>query len=281
MKMSNPKIKKRSRLVASYLVITVMMVFFLGPFVWILITSLQPEDVLASKPPRIDFQRFSLQHYWTLFSSSDFINALKTTAITTLVSTVLVMVLASFGAYAVARFKFPGKSVFLFGSLSMQLGPAIAFLIPLFIIMQTIHLIDTKFGLTLVFTVFTAPVAMWLMLGFFESVPKELDDAALIDGCSRMGILYHITLPLIRPGLIASGIVVFISIWGDLLIPLTLTVSEATTLTVFASSFAGIYEINYSGAAATAVTSALPIVLLTVLFRKNLIEGLIEGAVKG
>ncbi len=147
--------------------------------------------------------------------------------------------------------------------------------------MQTIHLIDTKFGLTLVFTVFTAPVAMWLMLGFFESVPKELEDAAFIDGCNRMGILCRIVLPLVRPGLVASGIVIFITIWGDLLIPLVLTVSEATTLTVFASSFSGIHEINYSGAAATAVTSALPIVLLTILFRKHLIEGLTEGAVKG
>lgn len=279
--MLNPKLKKRLELVVSYLVIIVMMIFFLGPFVWTVITSLQPEDILASKPPRVDFQRFSFQHYWTLFSSPSFISALRTTAVVSLVSTVLVMIIASFGAYAVTRFKFPGKSIFLFGSLSMQLGPAIAFLIPLFLIMQTIHLIDTKFGLTLVFTVFTAPVAMWLMLGFFESVPKELEDAAFIDGCNRMGILCRIVLPLVRPGLVASGIVIFITIWGDLLIPLVLTVSEATTLTVFASSFSGIHEINYSGAAATAVTSALPIVLLTILFRKHLIEGLTEGAVKG
>jgi len=153
------------------------------------------------------------------------------------------------------------------------MGPAIVLLIPLFVILQKTNLIDTKGGLIAVFLLFISPVAMWLLLGFFQSVPKELEEAAYIDGCSKFYTFYKIILPIVKPGLLACCIVVFISVWGDLLIPLILTISKSTTLTVFSSSFTGIYEINYGGAAATSVLSALPTILIVLVFRNYLIKG--------
>jgi len=277
--------KKREKinygLVYSYIGIGVFMFFYLVPFLWTIITSLQPQSVLVSVPLRIDISKFSLQNYKYLFLNKQFILSMKNTFFVTVNTTFLSLIIASLGSYAVARFNFRGRAVFTFSCLSMQLAPGIAFLIPLFIIFQKVNLLDTNIGLVAVFLVFVAPVALWIMLGFFKNIPKELEEAAYIDGCSRFTAFYKIVLPLVLPGLIASGIVVFISVWGNLMIPLVISFSKAITLTVFSSTFAGFHNVDYSGAASAAVLSAIPTVLIALVFRKHFIKGLTEGGIKG
>jgi multiple sugar transport system permease protein len=256
------------------------MLFMIGPVIWIIITSFQPMSNLMSAPLKVSFSDLTLTYYKELFGDPNFVKSLKNTILITSISTLVVLGISSLGAYAVARFYFPKKELFLFSILGLQLGPAVAFLIPLFIMIRTLRLIDTYLGVILIFVAFVVPIGIWLLRGFFEDIPRELEPAARMDGCSHFGAYFRIILPLAKGGLIATGTFIFISIWGEFLIPLVLTFSKATTLTVFASAFSGLHEVNYGGAAATAVISGIPTIILAIIFRRYLVRGLLEGSVK-
>jgi len=264
----------------TYLALVLIMIFVVGPIIWIAITSLQPMSNLMSVPLKVSFSNVTFEYYRSLFADRNFVKSVINTVVTTVVSTVLVLAVSSLGAYAVARFRFANKELLLFSILGIQLGPAVAYLIPLFIMVRWLGLIDTWIGLILVFLAFVVPIGIWLLRGFFEDIPRELEPAARMDGCSRFGAFSRIILPLARGGIMATAIFVFISIWGDFLIPLIVTFSHSITLTVFASAFSGTYDVNYGGAAATAVISGLPTILLAIIFRRHLIRGLTEGSVK-
>lgn len=268
-------------LALSYIAISLIMFFFLAPFVWIVISSIQPKGLLASVPLRIDLSRVTLENYKNLFTEKEFINAAKSTILVTLGTTILGLLFSSIGAYVVASFDFPGRNAFAFTCLSMQLAPAITFLIPIFLLLQWIRLLDTYTGLIGVFLVFICPVSMWIMVGFFKSIPADFAEAAYIDGCSHFKAFCKIVSPLVIPGFIAAGVIIFISVWGDLLIPLVVSLSKTNTLTVFASSLSGAHSVDYGGAAAVSVISGFPTVILALLFRKYLIRGLVEGGIKG
>lgn len=276
----NYRLRKSVFRLLSYLVMALIVLFMVGPVLWIIITSLQPMENLMSAPPRVSWQALTGAYYQELFANTSFTKSLGNTALITVFATALVLIVSSLGAYAVARFRFPHKELFLFSILGLQLGPAIAFLIPLFILIRWLGLIDTHAGVILVLVAFVVPLGIWLLRGFFEDIPRELEPAARMDGCSRFGAYYRIVLPLARGGIMATGIFVFISIWGEFLIPLVLTFSRATTLTIFASAFGGLHNVNYGSAAATAVISGVPTIILAILFRRYLVRGLMEGSVK-
>lgn len=278
--MKSYRLRKVVGRIASYGLLWGIMIFILGPIIWVAITSFQPMSNLMTVPPRVSLSEMSLTYYRELFEDAQFTKSLKNTISITSLSTLLVLAISALGAYAAARFQFPGKDVLLFSILGLQLGPAVAFLIPLFIMVRGFGLIDTHLGVILVFTAFVVPVGIWLLRGFFEGIPHELEPAARMDGCSRIGAFIRVILPLAKGGLAATSTFVFISIWGDLLVPLVLTFSRATTLTVFASAFGGMHNVNYGGAAAVAVLSGLPTVVLAVIFRRYLVRGLFEGSVK-
>lgn len=263
----------------TYLAILVVVGFYLGPLIWILLSSIQPQGLLTSVPPRVSLALAHLDNYRDLMNSAAFRGALRRTVVVTLVATLAVLVLAIPTAYAAARLQFRGKLAILVSILIVQLGPAVAFLIPLFILIRNLGLIDTYLGLILVFVAFVTPIGVWLLRGFFENLPPQLERAARMDGTSRFGAFWRIIVPLAGGGIGAVALVAFIGIWGDLLIPLTLTFSRSL-LTVFASSFAGEHIVNYGGAAATAVISAVPTVMLVLVFRRFLIRGITEGSVK-
>ena len=266
-------------IVLTYLALALVVLFYVGPIAWIAISSVQPQGRLTSVPPSVSLAAIQFDHYRDLLASAAFRDALQRTILVTLSSTAVVLLLAIPTAYATARLHFRGKMAFLMSILIVQLGPAVAFLIPLFILMRGLALIDTYAGLVLVFAGFVTPVGVWLLRGFFENLPPQLERAARMDGCSRFGAFWRIMVPLAGAGIGAVALVAFIAIWGDLLIPLTLTFSRSL-LTVYASGFAGEHIINYGGAAATAVISAVPTVLLVIVFRRFLIRGLTEGSVK-
>lgn len=278
-------IKKKKKtdygLILSYIGISLVMLFYLSPFIWIVISSLQVQEVLASVPLRIDFSRFSLINYNKLFSEREFVKAAINTFTITIGTTIFGLLFSSLAAYVVATFDFPGRNSFAFACLSMQLAPAITFLIPLFLLLQMLRLLDTYIGLIGVFLVFICPVAMWVMLGFFRNIPIDFSEASYIDGCNFFSAFHKVIVPLVLPGFIAAGVIVFISVWGNLMIPLVVSLSRTTTLTVYSSTFATEHSVNYGGAAAVAVLSALPTVIIALLFRKYLIRGLIEGGIKG
>jgi len=279
--MGSLKIKRTVKICGFYTIVGLLLTWLLSPFLWTLITSLQPYECLVSVPPRLELNRLNLEYYRILFSDEQFLTALKNSTIVILTATSISMLLTALGGYAVGTFRVRGLSAIMFALLSIQLAPALALLIPLFVLFKTLNLIDTYAGLVIVFLVFQVPVGIWILRGFFESIPYELYDAARIDGCSRLGAFFRVALPLARPGILTVGIYTFITGWNDLLIPLTMSVYKTTMLTVYASSFGGLYQIDYGGATAVAVLSAIPTILLALIFRKNLVQGLTAGSIKG
>ena len=264
-----------------YATVIFLALFIISPFLWVLVTSFQKTGYLMSVPPRISFREFNFEFYNQLFDDANFRKALTNSIIVVSLATVFSMAICALGGYAVGTIRMRGKSTLLFGILVVQLAPALAYLIPLYMMLRFLNIVDTYQGLVLVFLVFQVPIGIWILRGFFSSIPIELFDAARIDGCSRFGTFLRVGLPLARPGIVAVGIFNFIQGWNDLLIPLVVTIYKTTMLTTYASAFGGLYNIDYGGATAVAVLSALPTIIVAVIFRKQLIVGLTAGAVKG
>lgn len=263
-----------------WLLLLAFMFFFLTPILWMTISSLQPQENLMRENYRFTADDI-FGNYRSLFGDRKFLLALKNTFLITVFASLLTIAFASSAAYAFSRYDFSGKKTSMFLVYSIQMGPAVAFLIPLFFIFRAIGLIDNIWAMILAITTFTIPISMWIMLGFYKSIPREIEESAVIDGCTRLQTFLRIILPLAKPGMISACIVTFISVWGEMLIALPLTLSKATPLTVYASSFSGVYTTNFGGAAAVSVLSTLPVVIIVFVFRKYLLKGLVEGAVKG
>ncbi|HHY46952.1 MAG TPA: carbohydrate ABC transporter permease [Firmicutes bacterium] len=278
--MSNYRLRRRLGRVALYICVILMGFFTVAPMVWIVITSLQPYGNLASAPPRVVPKDFNLSLYRELFRDSGFLQSLKNTAIITTVSTVVTVIFGTLAAYAAASYSYRGKNIVLFAVLSLQIAPAIVLLIPIFMLLRRFSLIDTYPGLILIFTLFMTPLAIWMLRGFFQEIPREIEEAARIDGCTRLEAFRYVMVPLASSGLLATFIFCFISAWNELMIPLVLSLTKTTSLTMYASAFGGLYEVNYGGAAAVSVLSSLPTVVLALVFRRYLVRGLLEGAVK-
>jgi ABC-type glycerol-3-phosphate transport system permease component len=259
----------------------VIMGFFLLPVIWITITSFQYQNDLMHAPPRITWTSWTLNNFIELFNAPRFIISLENTVIITFVTTLIVIVISSMGSYALSRFQFRGKRPIMLMQFSLQMGPAVAFLIPLFMLMNALNLVDTKISIIATLTVFTIPVAMFIMISFFENIPHAMEEAACIDGCGNFEIFWRIILPMAGPGLVSSALVVFIMSWGELLLALPLAINKSITLPVYATSFVGMHFVDFGGSAACAVLSALPTILLMIIFRKHFVKGLLEGAIKG
>jgi len=251
----------------------------LSPILWIFITSLAPEKDLTSKTFKIVFSHFSFNNYMIL-READFLHCLTNTIFISTSTAILSVCIGFLGAYGVTLFK-RGKGFFLLLILMVQMLPAMAMLIPLYLLMTSYHLIDTYFSLILVYTSFLSPLAVWLLIPFYNQVPASLGDAARIDGCSYLGVLWRIILPLSFQAIGAVGIFCFIGAWHDLLFALVLTTLNAKTLMVKVSEFRSVWRIDYGLIAASAIIASVPLICLALIFQKLIIKGLTEGAVKG
>jgi len=194
----------------------------------------------------------------------------------------IVLVIGAHAGYAAARFSFRGKNALLFLLLATVMVPGIVTLIPVYLIAVRLGLHDTFIALILVFSAWQTPTVVWLLRAFFENIPRELDEVALIDGCSRLGAFYRIVLPLAQPGLAAAAILVFVWVWNEFIIALNLTASHARRpLTVGLYFFVGETGIQWGSMAAAAVLALVPAVVLFAALQRRFIEGLTAGATKG
>ncbi|MHC1770551.1 MAG: carbohydrate ABC transporter permease [Flexilinea sp.] len=275
--------KSRKYIVKSIIVhflLAIFLLFFLFPIIWMLISSLQPQENLMREVYHFSTDNIFI-NYIELFENAKFQRALQNTILISAISTIMTIAFSGCAAYVFSRFNFRFKNLSMYGVYSIQMGPAVSFLIPLFFIFRQLRLIDNIWALILAITTFTIPMSMWIMYGFINSIPKEIEESALIDGCNRLQTFLLIIVPLAKPGMISACIVTFIAVWGEMLLALPLTLTKATPLTVFASSFSGIYTTNFGGAAAVSIISTLPVVIIVFVFQKYLLRGLAEGAVKG
>ncbi len=265
----------------------ILLTFSLGPFIWIFIASITPEaDNLKPWSSVRQSQYFPSQptgqNYLDLFKNVPFERYFRNSVIVASGTTALALSVASLGAYAFARFRFPGRAPLLVGMLLVYLVPSVVLLVPLLVIFRTYGLINTYQGLILAEATHTAPFALLLMINYFSALPAELEEAALVDGCGRLGALFRIVLPLAVPGLVAAGLFVFIAAWNNFLFAfLFATGDEVKTLPVVMRLFALGEPAVWGVSAAGAIVTTLPVAALFLGFQKLLINGLSAGAVKG
>ena len=253
------------------------------PLIWLLLVAVLPPVDLGSQPPVIDLSRISFSRFGTLLTDDRFAFAMLNSLQAAAGTTVVTVVIASLAAYAIARLEMRGKRVILGGALATQMVPGIVLVIPVFILMRQFQLTDTILALVLLYTTFLLPYAIWLLQNFFNSVPKSLESAARMDGCSRIGTLFRIVLPVSAPGIAATAIFVFISSWNEFLFALVVTSQNATTIPI---RLAQIQSTIFGGTDFATVGTAgalmvLPVLLIVIVFNRYIAYGLTEGAVRG
>ncbi len=252
---------------------------FLGPIVLIVLTSFKTRVAALESSPFALFQP-TLTNYVHIFAEYSFAHFAKNSLIASLASTLIALALGSLAAYGLARYRFRGRGGLAYWILSLRMAPAIASVIPLFIMLRQVHLIDNLAGLILVYIGANLPLVIWMMKGFFEDLPVDMEESALIDGASRLGACVRIALPLVAPGLAATAILTFIFTWNEFLFALILTGRNAQTLPVAVTLFVRETGIDWGYMTAAASLMMLPMVICTLFVRRGLTRGLTLGAIK-
>jgi len=262
--------------------VVAIVVFCLFPFYWLLNTSLKTGADLSGSnlvPPNP-----TLDNYESIFRDSNFTNALKNSAIVALVTTALALVVGSFCAYALARLKIRFKFTILAIVLTITTFPQITIAAPIFKLWRDIGLYNTIPGLVIPYLTFALPLAIYILTSFFREIPRDLEEAALVDGATNFQAFYKVVVPLAAPGLATAGILTFIAAWNEFLLAITLTSSSsARTVPAAIAFFTGSvqFEQPLGTISAASVTISVPLILMVLLFQKRIVAGLTAGAVKG
>jgi multiple sugar transport system permease protein len=265
-----------------WLVVAAILVFCLFPFYWLINISLKTgNDLLSSSlfPPNP-----TLQNYKDVFNNPDFTKALRNSAVVALSTTALALAVGSFCAYALARLKLRGKFVILAIVLTISTFPQIAIAAPLFKLWSDIGIFNTWIGLIIPYLTFALPLTVYILVSFFREIPKDLEEAALVDGATHFEAFRKVVVPLAAPGLATAGILTFIGAWNEFLLAVTLTSSsKARTVPAAIAFFTGAteHEVAYGSIAAASVVISVPLIIMVLLFQKRIVAGLTAGAVKG
>jgi multiple sugar transport system permease protein len=272
--------KRRQRQdIVRAILIALVLIFILFPIIMIIMTSLKTRIDALAVPPVLIFKP-TFVNYTEIFSMYDFSLYLRNSAIAAILSTVIAVLLGAPAAYSLARFRFRAKSNLAFWILSLRMTPPIAAIIPLFILLRYFTLLDTIGGLVLVYTSFNLPFVIWLMRGFFEDLPVELEESAMVEGCSRYGAFFRVAMVLAAPGLSAAAIFTFLFTWNEFLFALILTGTSARTMPVAVQLFMRETGIDWGHMCAAAVVMMVPMLIVTLFIQRYLVRGLTFGAVK-
>jgi multiple sugar transport system permease protein len=265
-----------------WLAVVAIVLFCLFPFYWLLNTSLKTGADLSGSnlvPPSP-----TLDNYDSIFRDSNFTNALRNSAIVALVTTALALVVGSFCAYALARLKIRFKFAILAIILTITTFPQITIAAPIFKLWRDIGLYNTIPGLVIPYLTFALPLAIYILTSFFREIPRDLEEAALVDGATNFQAFYKVVVPLAAPGLATAGILTFIAAWNEFLLAITLTSStSARTVPAAIAFFTGStqFEQPLGTISAASVTISVPLIVMVLLFQKRIVAGLTAGAVKG
>jgi multiple sugar transport system permease protein len=254
------------------------------PVYWMLTISLKSEVDQFSVPPKWLAFEPTLAHYRDAFVERSFGQYLVTSAIVAVLSTACALLLGTLAAYGLARFRLPRRlnTRVALWILSTRMFPPIVTVVPLFLLMRDVRLLDTRLSLVIVYTAFNLPFVVWMMRGFFQEIPRELEEAARVDGDTRLGALRRVILPLVAPGLAATAVFCLIISWNEFLFALTLTQTDnAMTLPVGIAGRVTQYEIEWGVMSAAGVVAMIPILVFALAVQRYLVRGLSLGAVKG
>ena len=257
------------------------------PGLWIIISSLRPTVEIMAKPAVWIPQELSLEAYRSMFSGVGqggipVWDYFRNSLIISIPSTAIALVIGMSGGYAFARFRFRGKSAVFLGLMLTRSVPGVALSLPLFMVYARLGIIDTHFGLILTYVALNVPFTIWLIDGFFRQVPKDLAEAAQIDGCTRWQAFWQVEFPLAGPGIASAGIFAFLTCWNEYALASQLTRSvDSKTLPVGLLDYTAEFTIDWRGMCALAVVMIIPALALTFIIQKHLVSGLTFGAVKG
>ncbi|HET7734541.1 MAG TPA: carbohydrate ABC transporter permease [Nocardioidaceae bacterium] len=254
---------------------------FLGPYVVMLLDSLRPSSDVQRSPATFFPQEWQLSTFGTVLSDPRFLNWLKTSLLVASTSTLIVLIVAVPAAYFTARMRFPGRMAFLFLVLVTQMFSPTSLVVGLYRQFFDLNLVNTYLSIIVTNAAFNLAFAVWILHGFFASIPAEIEEAASIDGAGRLGTLWRIMLPLTRPGLVTAVIFTFIAAWNEYVVALTLIQDEAKKpLTVGINSYVTGYEQHWDQLFAAAIIAIVPVVILFAVIEKHLVGGLTAGSVK-
>lgn len=265
-----------------YLVVVITMIFVLFPFVWMVLTSIKPAGTIFDMPPEIFPAHPTLTHYQRLFRVTHFFTYLKNSVIVTLSVVAVTIFISTLGAYSVTRFRYRGRRTIAYSSLFTYMFPPILLSIPLFIIMARLGIGNTYYSLIIALLTRTLPFCLWLLWGFFKSIPLELEEAAMTDGAGRIRAFWSVTLPLALPGISAAATFAFILAWNNYTYAfILLTSEEMKVLTVGISRFAAAKGVEWGMIMTSTFLFVLPALLFLGLVQRSLIKGWGAGGVKG
>ena len=251
-----------------------------APLAWALLASITPEPQLFDRELLPD--RITTDHYASLFRARDFATPVRNSLVVATSTTILAIAFAVPAAWALARFPFRGRSLLLGGILAISVFPQIAIVSPLFLLLRALRLINTYPGLILPYTTFALPLAIWLLVGYFRQIPRELEEAAIADGASGLQILFRIVAPVAGPGIATTAILTFIYCWNEFLFALCFTLgADRQTVPVAIALFRGQYQVPWGEILAASMVATLPVIAVVLFFQKKIVEGLTAGAVKG
>ncbi|MCY3867314.1 MAG: carbohydrate ABC transporter permease [Chloroflexi bacterium] len=269
----------RANQLLTYAMWLFLLVVFLFPIYWLVVSSFKTEGQQFAIPPIWFPAPATLENYIELFSDAKVINSLKNSLTIAGVTLAAVALLGIPAAYSMARFRV-GGSLMMLVIFTARLLPPVAYIIPLFAIARGLNLYDRHESLVALYTFFALPLAIWMLVGFISAIPDEIEDAAMIDGASRIGVIWHVVLPLIRPGLASVTIFMLLTSWNEFPLAVTLTARKARTLPVTMYTFVTNQNIAWGELAAAGVLSATPIVIAGLLVQKHLVMGLVTGSGK-
>ncbi|WP_104199179.1 carbohydrate ABC transporter permease [Cryobacterium sp. Y29] len=263
-------------------------VVILAPFLWMVMASITPQRILITTPLQWIPDELDLSRYVQIFTGGSegvgatFRAAMLNSIIVAVGTVTISMIVGILGAYAFARLKFRFRRAILMTFLASYMLPQIALLIPLYLILNTAGLLNTKTGLILVDCAIVIPFVLWVLSNYFMTIPEELEEAARIDGTTRLGALFWVVLPAAKPGLFAAIMFAFLLAWDEFMYALIFTSSDvAKTLPVALSEFAGRYTTDFGLVAAGGILAALPPLIVAVIFQRYIVSGMASGAVKG
>ena len=262
-----------------YVLIAGALAFFIFPIFWLITTSFKNDVDVFAMPPKLFVFTPTLKNFIHVFNETDIPQLAVNSLIASLSNVVLSLIIGTMAAYGISRFKAGGKNL-LFWFLSLRMLPPIVVSIPLFLIAAKLRLIDTRLILPLMYLLLNVPFVIWMMKSFIDEIPLEIEESALIDGCSYFGTLWRIVLPMIMPGLVATGVLCFIFAWNEFLIAMIFTRVNATTLPVGLSGFITTEQVFWGYLTASATVAALPPLVLAWIFQRYMVRGLTLGAVK-
>ena len=260
--------------------ILLIIVFAIGPYLWMVLTSVKPDADITQWPLRYWPSRITFEHYGTLLEHTSFAVNLMNSLIVAVGSVVVGLAVSVPAAYAFSRFRFMGRRLLMTQFLVINMFPIVLLIIPLFVLMRSLGLLDTFIGIIAGHSTFAIPFAIWMLTSYMNSIPKELDEAAVIDGASRLQVIRLILLPLVMPGLATTAIYIFVTSWNEYLFAMMLSGENVRTVTVALQNFIGEFTVQWGLLTAGGTLVAIPVTILFLIVQRRLVSGLTSGAVK-